>query len=415
MEPRPSTTLVLSLAAFVGCSDGASQPSGPSASVSGSTSVVTAASVATATATVSQAVVEPAVAEQSATASSATGEPGMVLIPAGFFLIGSPMGNGNPEERPAHERVVGTFYMDETEVTAGAYAKCVAAGKCAESKQSDEFCSGHMTGHDDHPINCVNYEDATSYCAFVGKRLPNEAEWEYAASGGGDGRTFSWGNADPTTKNTCFAHPGGSCPVKSFPAGAFGLYDMSGNVWEWTSSWFALFPGEPADGTRKVFKGGSWSRRWPKWLRVKNRSHWEPQKENSWLGFRCVKTQLPLECPTDAADKGGKCERVRGEPRCEPQFGWNGSACTRIGADGKPSAKPEARTFDPSEITDPTESISMARTPKDDPDCEKNYPGKPAAYRWTGNTWEARVKLVKERGCTRRDNGTKWVSACCRS
>lgn len=313
-----------------------------------------------------------------------------------------------------HERVVGAFFLDETEVTTSAYLECVKAGKCRSSQKPDQFCNEHMKDHGAHPINCIDFADATNYCAFVGKRLPSEAEWEYAASGG-DGRTFSWGETNPTTKIACFSHPGGTCPVKTFAAGAFGLYDMSGNVWEWTSSWFGLFPNEePADGKRRVFKGGSWSRRWPKWLRVRNRSHWEPNNANSWLGIRCAKTKLPLECPAESEARGEKCVRSSGKPLCEPKFGWNGKACTRLDSKGVPSPVEEKRAYDPSEVTDPTEAISMSRTPKDDGDCQKNYRNLPAAYRWQGNTWEARVKLVKARGCTRRDNGTHWVSACCR-
>ncbi|MBK6516890.1 MAG: SUMF1/EgtB/PvdO family nonheme iron enzyme [Polyangiaceae bacterium] len=354
----------------------------------------------------------PALASSS---PAALGPPGMVRVPASVFLMGSPAGTGNPEERPLHERVVAAFFIDATEVTTARYRACVSAGACKTTLKSDDFCNEHRAGKDHHPINCVDYASAAAYCAHVGKRLPTEAEWELAASGG-DGRTFSWGEADPTTKTACFSHPGGTCPVASFAPGAFGLYDMSGNVWEWTSTWFALFPEDPEHGERRVFKGGSWSRRWPKWLRVKNRSHWQPEKSNSWLGFRCAQTVLPLECPADAAprSRGAGCERVRGEPTCGPERGWNGSECTRLGADGRPSATAEPR-FSAAEIPDPSEPISVARSPQDDPDCVKSYPGKPIAYRWTGNTWEARVKLVKERGCTRRDNGARWVGACCRS
>lgn len=360
----------------------------------------------------------PSVSAAVAPSASAGPEPapeGMVRVPAGVFLMGSRAGSGNPEERPMHERVVAAFFLDLTEVTTGRYRACVDAGACKPSDRSDEFCNEHLPGRDEHPINCVDHPSAEAYCRYVGKRLPSEAEWEYAASGG-DGRTFSWGEADPTTKTACFSHPGGTCKVASFAPGAFGLFDMSGNVWEWTSSWFSLFPGEPATGARKVFKGGSWSRRWPKWLRVKNRSHWEPSKSNSWLGFRCARSVSPLECPPDTAPSadGASCARVRGEPRCEPAFGWNGTTCTRLGSDGKPSATAEP-PFSASELTDPNEPISVSRSPADDADCQKNYPGKPVAYRWHGNTWEARVKLVKERGCTRRDNGARWVGACCRS
>jgi formylglycine-generating enzyme required for sulfatase activity len=350
-------------------------------------------------------------ASASAAPASATPE-GMSAIPAGFFLMGSPRLLGNPEERPMHERAVEAFYMDKTEVKLGAYHACVAAGKCAPARNDMPFCTEGEPGHDDHPVNCVSHVDATAYCAFAGKRLPTEAEWEYAASGGGEDRRFSWGNDDPTQANACFDRRG-TCAVASFPAGAFGLFDMSGTVWEWTDSWFGFFPNEPDHGTEKVFKGGSFSRRWPKWLRARNRSHWPPERENAWLGFRCAKTKLPVECPANAAPDGERCKRVSGDPLCEPHMGWNGHACTNLDANGKPlpgDAPPVDTTGVPGGEDEP---ISVARTPGDDGDCEKNYFHKPAAYRWTGNTWDARIALVAARGCTRRDNAPTWVSACC--
>jgi formylglycine-generating enzyme required for sulfatase activity len=341
---------------------------------------------------------------------------GMSAIPAGFFRMGSPRLLGNPEERPMHERVVASFYMDQTEVTLGAYHKCVEAGKCEAAHKEQVFCTEGEKDALDHPVNCISHVDATSYCSFAGKRLPTEAEWEYAAQGGSDERRFSWGNDDPTQKTACFDRPG-TCKVASFPAGAFGLYDMSGNVWEWTDSWFSYFgtePNEPASGSEKVFKGGSFSRRWPKWLRVKNRSHWPREQFNSWLGFRCAETKLPLECPEGATAEGDQCKRSTGSPLCEPNMGWNGQACTPLGADGKPTAGdgklPVDHTGDAGKSDD---SITMSRTPGNDGDCQKNYPHKPHAYNWAGNTWEARIALVAAKGCTRRDNTPTSVSACC--
>lgn len=335
----------------------------------------------------------------------------MAAIPPGFFLMGSPRGGGNPEEYPAHERVLESFYLDKTEVTVAQYRACVDAGVCKASRNTEHHCTATREGHDDHPINCVDWNDATAYCEWKKKRLPTEGEWEYAAAGGTENRKYSWGNEDPSHKNACFDTPD-TCKVGSFPAGAFGLFDMCGNVWEWTSSWAGPFPGEAATGTRKLFKGGSFSRRWPKWLRVKNRSHWKPDDLGAWLGFRCASTKLPLECPADAEAKGDRCERVHGQPLCEAGMGWNGHECAEIGSDGKPVAEqPKAKAED--WALDPDEPVTMDRTPQNDDDCQKNYRNLPAAYRWTGSTWEKRVKLVSQKGCTRRDNSRHWVSACC--
>jgi hypothetical protein len=335
----------------------------------------------------------------------------MVEIPAGVYLIGSARGTGNPEEHPMHERVIEGFYLDKTEVTVARYRACVEAGVCKPSVNSEHHCTAFREGHDDHPINCINNDDAVTYCTWMKRRLPTEGEWEYAASGGTEPRRYSWGNEDPSRKNACFdTHD--TCAVGSFPAGAFGLFDMGGNVWEWTSSWAGPFPGEATTGTRKLFKGGSFSRRWPKWLRPENRSHWKPEQSGAWLGFRCAQTKLPLDCPPDTEPRGERCERVRGTPMCEPHLGWNGTECTEIGNDGKPVAHstPEKQE---SFALDPNEAVSMERTPQNDDDCRKNYRNLVAAYRWTGATWETRVKLVSAKGCTRRDNGRTWVSACC--
>jgi len=78
----------------------------------------------------------------------------------------------------------------------------------------------------------MTYTMAEAYCGFVGKRLPSEREWEYIARGGSEQRLYSWGDNDPTDKISCYMHVGGSCEVGSYPAGAFGLFDVSGNVWE---------------------------------------------------------------------------------------------------------------------------------------------------------------------------------------
>lgn len=385
---------------------------------------------ATATCAPSECGASPATAAASSSASASpvalpAPDPipeGMVRIPEGIFLMGSPRERGSPEERPMHERVIAAFYMDVTEVTVAAYAKCVDAKVCRSPRESDRFCN--VKGdHLDHPVNCVDHVDATTFCSWVGKRLPSEAEWEYAASGGGENRRYSWGEEDPDPGRACYAHPGGTCPVGSFAPGAYGLHDMCGNVWEWTSSYFGMFPEEPAKSQWFVFKGGSWSRRWPKWLRVRNRSRWEPEKENSWLGFRCAKGIAPPVCPIDTgpadppAKPGQICVRTRGQPTCEPGLGWNGHACTSIGSDGKPTAgsgEVVASYGDPGMAGAPDEPVTVQRTPGDDADCVKNYREKVAAYRWTGSTWEARVKLVAAQGCTRRDNGARWVSACCR-
>src|SRR5262249_2484263 len=100
------------------------------------------------------------------------------------------------------------------------------------------FCNGLDESRRDHPVNCIDATMAAAYCHFAGGRLPTEAEWEYAARGGSEHRRYSWGAEPPDGSRACYYHAG-TCPVASFAPGAFGLYDVSGNVWEWTSSLFA--------------------------------------------------------------------------------------------------------------------------------------------------------------------------------
>ncbi len=167
----------------------------------------------------------------------------MALLPAGVFLMGAYREYGSSEEKPAHEAIVPGFWLDRREATVAEFRACVDAGRCTPSAALP-FCNGHVPGRERHPINCIDLRQAALYCAWAQKRLPSEREWEYAASGGTERRRYSWGNAEPTSLLACYYHPG-TCEVGSFPAGAFGLYDMTGNVWEWTQSEFLPFPSRP--------------------------------------------------------------------------------------------------------------------------------------------------------------------------
>lgn len=345
---------------------------------------------------------------------------GMVLVPAGIYLMGSPEG-GSFEERPMHEVIVPAIYFDRTEVTVGAYRKCVEAGQCEAPRTNNPFCNAHFDDHDDHPVNCIAWGDADAYCKFVGKRLPAEREWEYAARGGAERRTFSWGHEPANSSIACYSHSG-TCKVASFDAGAFGLHDMSGNVWEWTSSWYGPYPTEMEKGLFKVYRGGSWSRRFPKWLRNELRNRYRVQRSSAALGMRCVKTKEPLECPDEAEPREGRCVRVRGTTLCEPGYAFDGKACTldlhgkapaaapAAGSTGDVDATPEAES---SEGADVAPQYVRSRTPAHDGDCKRNWPGTPAAYRWDGGTFHSRNPVIARAGCVKRDMGRTWTSACC--
>jgi len=330
--------------------------------------------------------------------------------------MGSNRLEGLPEEHPAHEVVLPGFFLDRTEVTVAAYATCVKAGTCSPWRSTGQpFCPVDDEAHAKNPVACIDYAQAEAYCAFAKKRLPTEREWEYAARGGQERRKFSWGEEEPDEIRACYDHRG-SCPVASFPPGAFGLFDMSGNVWEWTSSFYGAYPDELTSGTHHVYRGGSWSRRFPKWLRAALRNRYEPEKWSASLGVRCARSQAPLRCPPEAEIRGDSCVRVRGEPLCESGFGWNGSECSLGGKtlavghlEGLETDKPTENAADAAQKT----PVRRTRTPSFDEDCKTRYVGKPAAYRYEGGTFYARNPVIAGDGCTKRDMGQTWTSACC--
>jgi eukaryotic-like serine/threonine-protein kinase len=191
---------------------------------------------------------------------------GMLKLPGGRFVMGSASAWAPVNERPAHPTNVPPFWIDRTEVTVGAYRACVDAGACARPERASATCT--FDGDDPElPVSCVHWRDADAYCRFAGKRLPTETEWEYAARGQ-NALPFPWGNAPACTNAVvllnvqsgkgCAPHP---ARVGTHPAGAsvFGVQDMSGNVEEWTSDWYAEMVGpSPRAGVAHVLRGGGW-------------------------------------------------------------------------------------------------------------------------------------------------------------
>jgi len=216
---------------------------------------------------------------------------GMVLLPAASFMMGSD--DGPPDEKPVHSVTVRAFSMDVTEVTVRAYETCVRAGGCnADQLAYNEFCNWGKADRKNHPINCVDSFQATAFCAWGGKRLPTEEEWEYAARGS-DSRKFPWGNAEPSSQ-LCwkrFASKEGTCAVATYQAGKspFGLTDMAGNVWEWTSSDYSEGYNKSPSNVARVHRGGSWIDDDPAIVRSADRYGLEPSARNSSIGFRCAR------------------------------------------------------------------------------------------------------------------------------
>lgn len=403
-------------------------------------STKTAAAAATAIPTATASAPAPSAPSAPAEPEPEPTPEGMVRIPAGTFMMGATAFRGNPEERPMHEAAVPSFFLDEDEVTLAEYRQCVEAGACEPTHRDHRFCNAKLDDRDDHPVNCVDLNMAKAHCEWAGKRLPTERQWEYAASGG-ERRRFSWGAEDPTPKRCCYDHPGGSCPVKSFEPGAFGLHDMTGNVWEWTESAFDPFPSGPGPDAldpkkRYVYRGGSWSRRFPKWMTTRLRNRYEPDKYSASIGMRCAKTIEPVACPDQWEAENGGCVRVKGTPSCEDGFAWDGRACMPEAGGpvahlvGKwPPAENPARLNlvlgssparggagapegDGGEDAAPT--ITKNRTPQHDDDCKRHWPNTPASYLFKGgHNYPSRKPAVAGAGCVPRDMGWDWTSACC--
>jgi formylglycine-generating enzyme required for sulfatase activity len=229
--------------------------------------------------------------------------PGMVCIPGGSFRRGSD--DGPREERPAADVVVSTFLIDRDEVTSAAFHACMEAGACR--------LMHHYAGFDEpqQPVVAVNWVNAAAYCAWVGKRLPTEAEWEKAARGT-DGRTYPWGEDPPSCERAHYRDcaPRSAKPVGSFAPGPWGLHDMAGNAYEFVQDWYSDCyegcagacgadcrgpdPRGPCGGgpecrgrEKRVLRGGSWF-----WeadqLRTTNRRGMPPDSGGHRLGFRCA-------------------------------------------------------------------------------------------------------------------------------
>ncbi|MCS6886512.1 MAG: bifunctional serine/threonine-protein kinase/formylglycine-generating enzyme family protein [Acidobacteriota bacterium] len=217
---------------------------------------------------------------------------GMIFVPGGKFLMGS--NDGEKYDRPQHEATVAPFYLDRTEVTNKEYKKFIdATGHPAPKSWK---AGSYPAGQDLWPVTGVSWSDAAAYARWVGKRLPTEVEWEYAARGK-EGLIYPWGNAwdknKAVSKETKRSTPAevASCPQG---AGPFGHLDLAGNVWEWTADNYFPYPGnkEKIDTTLsrlKVIRGGSFKSD-PKMLVTYLRNMVPAELSDSSLGFRCAKS-----------------------------------------------------------------------------------------------------------------------------
>ncbi len=244
----------------------------------------------------------------------------MVWVPAGEFMIGSDEVDENEEamqlgfprpwfedEHPLRKAFLPGFYIDPYETTQGDYFTFVRA---TNHPPPENWPDGQFeNGMERHPVTHVDWYDANDYCRWAGKRLPTEEEWEKAARGT-DGRRYPWG--DTFDVHRANISPGSGLnettrPVGSFPSGKspYNLYDMIGNVWEWTDSWYLPYPGSTMRSKdfgmkyRVVrglsylslghYPGGAYNRVLEVYARASTRSYDPPTEKLDDVGFRCAK------------------------------------------------------------------------------------------------------------------------------
>jgi formylglycine-generating enzyme required for sulfatase activity len=270
-----------------------------------------------------------------------TGKDGapMVLVPAGQFRMGSM--EGDADEKPVHRVVLDAFYLDKYEVTNQRFQQIVrdtgyettaeeegTAFGCTPSNECKEISGANwrkpeggetvfVSNRDEHPVVSVSWYDAEAYCRWAGKRLPTEAEFEYA-NRGGTRTTYWWGDGNPGSRRVAnimdeaakrqfygWAIMAGyddgyarTAPVGSFEPNPFGLHDTTGNVWEWTADWYgkdyyerstSRNPTGPSSGEYRILRGGSWFGG-PQLVRSAYRFYGPPVGRKGDLGFRCAKT-----------------------------------------------------------------------------------------------------------------------------
>lgn len=279
---------------------------------------------------------------------------GMIEIPGGEFIMGTSSKEGFPAdgEGPARKIKVDSFLMDSTTVTNAQFSEFVKeTGYKTEAEQfgwsfvfysllspnmirkvrqvvretpwwytvegaywyQPEGPDSNIESRMDHPVIHVSWNDANAYCQWAGKRLPTEAEWEYAARGGLEQMRYPWGDElMMNDQHNCNIWQGvfpkhntkedgyeGTAPAKSFPPNGYGLYNVSGNVWEWCSDWFTRSihnrggrenPKGPDSGKAKVMRGGSYlcHESYCNRYRVAARSSNTPDSSSGNIGFRCV-------------------------------------------------------------------------------------------------------------------------------
>jgi sulfatase modifying factor 1 len=232
---------------------------------------------------------------------------GMILVAGATFQMGSTFGISN--EMPVHAVTVSSFWLDAKEVTVAQYrAFCTATAKSMPTYTPSWGWS------DDNPMVLVSWDDATEYAQWAGKRLPTEAEWEYAARGGTLTHRYTYSGSNTIGDVAWYWYNSGSRTntVGTKPPNELGLYDMSGNVWEWCSDWYdagyysvspSVDPKGPSTGTVRIERGGDWYGA-DIGCRVAYRIGSSPSGIGVNTGFRCARTE-----PTSVGSSVGEVVR----------------------------------------------------------------------------------------------------------
>jgi iron(II)-dependent oxidoreductase len=250
--------------------------------------------------------------------------PGMSRIPEGnfwmgrthFFLVDAVgwFERDRQDDFPAHGVYLDVFYIDKYEVTNEEYFRFLEA---KDGPKPWHWPKGKIPeGEEKVPVYNVNWFEASGYCGWVNKRLPTESEWEKAARGGLDRKKFAWGDTlagagdsageeAPAAGRGARARPPANfnskraVEVGKYPPNGYGVYDMTGNVWEWTSDWYERNyysisplknPPGPEQGTYKVFRGGGWNDSDERNLMPSFRNYTDPLERSITIGFRCAKS-----------------------------------------------------------------------------------------------------------------------------
>jgi len=253
---------------------------------------------------------------------------GFVYVKGGCYEMGDLFGDGYSDEKLVHEVCVDGFWMGRYEVTVGQFRRFVAetgyktdaekGGYCWiwdgewKKKRGANWRDPKFSQDENHPVVCVSWNDVVAFAEWLSKksgysfRLPTEAEWEYACRSGGKKVKYgtSTGDLSHDLANYIYTGNGGrdrweyTAPVGSFLPNELGIYDMSGNVWEWCRDWYDKDyyrkslrdnPKGPSTGSRRVYRGGSWACFQQFFLRCAHRGSYSPEFRSNFLGFRLLR------------------------------------------------------------------------------------------------------------------------------